>query len=63
MIKKGTMRPVKKFIGIVFGIAGAGIVFNIDFINNIILFGTPKFILGILLLVISYFLVISGRQL
>jgi len=63
MIKKGTMRPVKKIIGIAVGIAGLGLVFNINFINNIILSGTPKIVFGILLLIIAYFLAISGRQL
>lgn len=63
LIKKGTMRPVKKIMGIAVGIAGLGLVFNISFINNIILSGTPKIIFGVLLLGIAYFLAISGRQL
>ena len=63
MVKKGTMRPVKKIIGIAVGIAGLGLVFNIAFINNIILSGTPKIVFGVILLIIAYFLTISGRQL
>jgi len=63
MINKGTMRPLKKIIGIAVGIAGLGLVFNISFINNIILSGTPKIVFGVLLLIVAYFLSISGRQL
>ena len=63
IIKKGTMRPMKKIIGIAIGIAGLGLVFNISFINNIILSGTPKIVFGVILLIIAYFLTISGRQL
>ena len=48
IIKKGTMRPMKKIIGIAIGIAGLGLVFNISFINNIILSGTPKIVFGVI---------------
>ena len=59
MIKK-TMLPVKKILGAVIGIAGIGMVLGIDYINNII--STNPILFGIVLLVISYFMLISGRQ-
>jgi len=61
MIQKGYMRPAKKIMGIVIGIAGLGMVLGNDIINSFILKNNLAF--GILLLIIAYFLVISGRQL
>jgi len=61
MIQKGYMRPGKKIIGIVIGIAGLGMVLGIEIINDLISKNNIAF--GILLLVIAYFMVISGRQL
>ena len=59
-IKKGTMRVWKRIFGIVLGLAGFGILFGIEFINNIL--SEYHIVFGIFLLVITYFLVISGRQ-
>jgi predicted branched-subunit amino acid permease len=59
-IPRGFMQPVKKGLGVVVGIAGIGMVFGINQITNLI--EANKIIFGILLLVVSYFLIISGRQ-
>jgi len=56
--KKGFALPIKKVVGVAIGLAGAGMVLNLDYINLM-----NKTILGILLLCASYFLVISGRRL
>jgi len=58
--RKGTALPIKKLLGIIVGIAGAGMV-GIDQINQIV--QQNQMILGIVLLATSYFLIISGRQL
>lgn len=60
MIKKGSAIQIKKILGAVIGIAGLGMVLGIDYINNII--STNPIPFGIVLLVISYFMLISGRQ-
>jgi len=58
---KGSAISLKKSLGALVGIAGVGLVAGIDAINNIVL--GNQMIFGIVLLVVSYFLVISGRQL
>lgn len=59
--KKGTMRTLKKILGIVIGIAGFGMVFGINAILNIL--SQFQLLFGVILLIIAYFDVISGRQL
>jgi len=61
MIKKGTALPIKKVIGAGVGLAGAGMVFNISQITQVL--QSNQMILGFLLLVSSYFLIKSGSQL
>ena len=60
MFERGQMRGTKKIMGLVIGIIGIGFLFNIGQINTIVLENLK--VTGILLLVISYFMVISGRQ-
>ncbi len=62
MIDKKYIKIIKKVMGVVVGIVGVGIIFNIDEITDAILSGITKPIFGALLLVISYFLVMSGKQ-
>ncbi len=59
--KKGTARTLKKVLGVIIGIAGLGLVIGIDAITDIISKYPLPF--GIILLIIAYFDVISGRQL
>jgi len=61
MLKKGSMIWVKKILGTIIGLAGAGIIFGIDIINKYV--ADYNIVFGIVLLILSYFLVISGRQL
>jgi len=61
MLAKGTMRPLKKVLGGLFGLVGAGLVFGIDMINNIV--SSYEMVFGIVLLCTSYLLLKSGSQL
>jgi len=59
-MKKGTSLPIKKVLGGAVGLIGIGMVFGIDQINQIV--QKSPMIVGFLLLLISYFLIISGRR-
>jgi hypothetical protein len=61
MIEKGTMRPIKKIMGIVLILAGAGLIFMQE--QTIEILCGNKIILAILLAISGYFLIKSGRQL
>ena len=51
MIPKGTMRPLKKVLGGLFGLVGVGLVFGIDMINNIV--SNYEMVFGIILVSMS----------
>lgn len=61
MLAKGTMRPVKKIIGVSLLVAGAGLIFMPDKIVPILC--NNKIVFGIIIAAAGYFLSISGRQL
>lgn len=61
MIKKGTMRPVKKGLGWILSAAGVGLVLFEDKVVPVLC--ENKMIFGIVLAVAGYFLAFSGRQL
>lgn len=60
-MKKGFMRPIKKILGIIVGIAGIGMVLGINVINNVVT--NYELVFGGILIFLAYLLVISGRQL
>ena len=61
MIQKGTMRPLKKVLGGLFGLVGIGLVFGIDMINNLV--SSYEMVFGIVLIFTSYLLLKTGSQL
>ena len=60
MISRGTMRPVKKILGIVLIVAGIGSLFNIEMIQSLI--ANYVLFLNTLLIVSGYLLFKSGAQ-
>ena len=61
MLQKGTALPVKKILGWLLLMVGIGLIAKISLITDII--NSNPVILGVVLLITSYFLIISGRQL
>jgi len=61
MLKKGTMIWLKKGLGLVLLLMAASFIFNIDYIQKIIM-GSSWISIGVLI-ISGYFLIISGRQL
>lgn len=57
MIPKGTMRPVKKVLGVINGIVGFFLLVKPETVSFI-----PTWFIGILMLVAAYFLIIAGRR-
>ena len=60
LFPQGTMRPVKKILGIALLIAGIGFVFNIEKIMTCL--SNYRLIFGIILIATGYFDVIAGRR-
>ena len=61
MIQKGTMRPLKKIMGVTIGLAGLGLVVMPEKITPLLC--DNKIAFGVLLAAAGYFLAFSGRQL
>jgi len=60
MMKKGSMLIVKKVLGVLIGIAGIGLLLLPTFMSNLLC--GNKTVFAVILIVASYFLVITGRQ-
>jgi len=61
MLKKGTMRPLKKVLGVILIIVGISHVFNIQQVLSML--EPYKMVVGVVIALAGYFLAISGRQL
>lgn len=59
-LEKGAMRPLKKILGVILGIAGIGIIFFPD--NIVPVLCNNKIIFGIIMIISAYFLIIAGRR-
>jgi len=57
MMPRGTMRPVKKVLGVINGIIGFFLLVKPEAVSFI-----PIQLIGILMLVAAYFLIIAGRR-
>ena len=57
---KGTMRPLKKILGITLLVSGLGLIFMPDKTTAILC--SNKAIFGIMIAIAGYFHLISGRQ-
>jgi hypothetical protein len=63
-MEKGSMMPIKKILGSILILAGAGLIFFKDSSKILIPFlYSQKIVFGIILAVSGYFLFKSGRQL
>ena len=61
MLKKGTMRPLKKVLGVLLVVIGVGSLLKISQITDIV--NTWSFVKDLVLIVSGYLLYIAGRQL
>lgn len=60
MLQKGTMRPLKKILGVILLIAGIGLIAMPKQTAEILC--NQKILFGAIVAVSGYFLAISGRQ-